>query len=301
MTQTPSPASSFLSIGSVWRRRGAVWCLLVLGAVSTLAAQGARPTITLDPDAFADHTAAIQGAITQLAAGQGGKIVFPAGDYLTGPIELENHLTLELAEGATIRLRPGPDGKANGSLFFARNKVGLAIIGAGALEGVPELNLYRQAAPLLAFTACKDIRVEGLTLTHRTGRPLELLECERVALRHLTIYSGHGLFGDRSANLDLAAVRIEPRVGPAFHFARSAHLTLENVGGYSIGKEPVVSLHNTQHVWVHSSAADRGSDMFLQVLGAATRDVRLSDSDLSNTKSAYVIGPDVPPGRFSAL
>ena len=45
-------------------------------------------------------TAAIQRAICLLP--EGGRLVFPAGTYLTGPIMLKSHMTLEFCEGATL-------------------------------------------------------------------------------------------------------------------------------------------------------------------------------------------------------
>ena len=51
-------------------------------------------------DGVTDDTAAIQNAIHFLPAG--GRLVFPAGTYLTRPLALRSHLTLELQEGATL-------------------------------------------------------------------------------------------------------------------------------------------------------------------------------------------------------
>ena len=47
-----------------------------------------------------EDTAAIQRAILLLP--RGGRLYFPAGKYLTGPIFLKSHMTLELAEDAVL-------------------------------------------------------------------------------------------------------------------------------------------------------------------------------------------------------
>ena len=47
-----------------------------------------------------DDTAAIQGAVSFLPPG--GRLIFPAGTYLTLPLRLKSHITLELKRGATL-------------------------------------------------------------------------------------------------------------------------------------------------------------------------------------------------------
>ena len=51
-------------------------------------------------DGVAEDTGAIQRAILLLP--RGGRLYFPAGTYRTSPIFLKSHMTLELAQGATL-------------------------------------------------------------------------------------------------------------------------------------------------------------------------------------------------------
>ena len=55
-------------------------------------------------DGTHDDTAALQAAI--LCCPEGGRVLVPRGRYLTGPLFLKSHLTLELAEGAVLCLTP---------------------------------------------------------------------------------------------------------------------------------------------------------------------------------------------------
>jgi polygalacturonase len=57
-------------------------------------------------DGVADETAAIKKAIDAATAAGGGKVVLPAGTYLSGPIALANSLELHLDEGATLKALP---------------------------------------------------------------------------------------------------------------------------------------------------------------------------------------------------
>ncbi len=55
-------------------------------------------------DGVADDSAAIQAAIHFLP--EGGRLVFPAGSYLTAPLALKSHITLEFQEGAALLGHP---------------------------------------------------------------------------------------------------------------------------------------------------------------------------------------------------
>jgi polygalacturonase len=54
-------------------------------------------------DGATDCTAAFSSAISACNAAGGGRVVVPAGIFLTGPIHLKSHVNLHLRDGATIR------------------------------------------------------------------------------------------------------------------------------------------------------------------------------------------------------
>jgi polygalacturonase len=54
-------------------------------------------------DGSASSTEAIRSAIQAAKSGGGGTVYFPAGNYVTGPIELVSDLTLDIDSGATLR------------------------------------------------------------------------------------------------------------------------------------------------------------------------------------------------------
>ena len=53
-------------------------------------------------DGVADNTKAFNNAIEQADKNNGGKIIVPAGTYLTGPIHLKSNINLHLEKGAVI-------------------------------------------------------------------------------------------------------------------------------------------------------------------------------------------------------
>lgn len=58
-------------------------------------------------DGTTDDTAAIQAAIAFLPPG--GRLVFPAGTYLTGPLALKSHISLEIKKDATLLAKPNKE------------------------------------------------------------------------------------------------------------------------------------------------------------------------------------------------
>ena len=100
-------------------------------------------------DGVTDCTAAFRSAIDECTKAGGGKVVVPAGTYLTGAIHLKNNVNLEVSEGATIKFSQDPkhylpvvfsrwEGVEvfNYSPFiYAFEQRNIAITGKGTLDG----------------------------------------------------------------------------------------------------------------------------------------------------------------------
>ena len=103
-------------------------------------------------DGRAKDTAAIQAAIDALAAKGGGRVLIPAGTYLSGTIYLKDHITLNLEAGATILGSPdredyNADDFCEQNGVFAKEQVcgahlivavevkDIAIVGQGTIDG----------------------------------------------------------------------------------------------------------------------------------------------------------------------
>ncbi|HEY3861053.1 MAG TPA: glycosyl hydrolase family 28 protein [Verrucomicrobiae bacterium] len=98
------------------------------------------------PDGKTLCTAAINQAIGECSAAGGGSVVFPAGRYLCGSLELSNNVTLLLEAGAVIAAsanaadygsqRTTVIGEVAGEgLLTARHASNIAITGRGVIEG----------------------------------------------------------------------------------------------------------------------------------------------------------------------
>ncbi len=94
-------------------------------------------------------TAAFQKAIAACAEEGGGKVLVPAGEWLTGPIHLKSHVNLHLEEGATIRFSQAFDDYLpvvfiqRGGVrcynysppIYAKEAENIAITGSGLIDG----------------------------------------------------------------------------------------------------------------------------------------------------------------------
>jgi polygalacturonase len=127
--------------------------LPLLGLACALSAAAASATFNVcDYGARADgrtkDTAAIAKAVAACAAAGGGTVEFPAGRYLTGSIQMESNLTLQVDAGATLLYSSDPADSpivpsrwedttafTHAPLIYARGKHDIAVVGRGTLDG----------------------------------------------------------------------------------------------------------------------------------------------------------------------
>jgi len=100
-------------------------------------------------DGTTDCSTAIAQAVEAAAQAGGGRVVVPAGEYLTGPIQLKSRVELHLDGGATLRFKTDPQAylpavfsRFEGMecwnyspLIYAYGQENIAITGDGVLDG----------------------------------------------------------------------------------------------------------------------------------------------------------------------
>ncbi len=103
--------------------------------------------------AQADCTDAIRQAIAACNAAGGGRVVVPAGVFLTGAVHLKSNVNLHISEGATLKFIPDPakylpavftrfegtECMNYSPLIYAFEQENLAITGKGVLDGSASL------------------------------------------------------------------------------------------------------------------------------------------------------------------
>jgi polygalacturonase len=138
-------------------------------------------------DEVRKSTAGIQAAINACAKAGGGTVALEGGTFLSGPIVLRDHITLDISAGAMplgspdhAYYPPKTEFRNPGlqSLVSAPGATDVAITGGGSIDGNGEswwieARLFKDAGilgsehtrpRLVVFDHCLHIRVEGVTL-----------------------------------------------------------------------------------------------------------------------------------------
>jgi polygalacturonase len=157
-------------------------------------------------DGHTKDTTVLQRAIDECAKGAGGTVHFPAGTYVSGPLDIKSHVRLSLDKGATLLGSPdmedfpirqdAPWRKV--SLLHADKATDIAITGAGTIDGNGKVwwdakALRKKGEPeaprplLIDLTHTKNILVEGVTIQNSPQYNLTTFWCDGLTVRNVTI------------------------------------------------------------------------------------------------------------------
>jgi len=161
-------------------------------------------------DGIAKDTKAIQAAIDACERSGGGTVRLTAGMYLSAPIVLKSHVTLQLDEGATlIGSADHADYPAKvefrerglQSLVSATSSTDVAITGKGVIDGAGE-SWWKMARSikdagvmgsdhprprLIVFDHCTGVRIEGVTVQNSPMWQIVLYYSHDVVVRNIKV------------------------------------------------------------------------------------------------------------------
>lgn len=150
-------------------------------------------------------TSAIQKAVDSCAQHGGGKVIVPAGRFITGPVFLKSNIEVEVFPGATLAFTtnidsvPGIRGRWEGidrtvyaSLFNGTNLENVSITGRGTLDGQGDIwwHEFRKVQELRKRLGLKEREPEnppGATLKWGRPRMINLYDCRNVTVSGLVI------------------------------------------------------------------------------------------------------------------
>lgn len=171
-------------------------------------------------DGVTDDTQSIQSAIHFLP--EGARLYFPEGIYLTAPIALKSHITLELSKGAVLLgnpdrsrypILPGNVSDLNGgngimvgafegllrpmyqSLIHAAYCEDVRIVGEGVIDGNAQnsdfwtaFKTFETARPrLLFFNSCRNVTVSGVTARNSASWTFHPFHSENVSILDVSV------------------------------------------------------------------------------------------------------------------
>ncbi|MEI9978994.1 MAG: glycosyl hydrolase family 28 protein [Edaphobacter sp.] len=181
-------------------------------------ADQAKPTLTLNirdygatGDGTTKDTEAIQRTIDRCAVLGGGEVLIPAGNYLTGAIQLRSHTLLRLAPDAVLTGTNSMDDypvtqvrwegrwiPGHTALIYAFNATDTGIVGPGkivgndALGGRPRPETPLRHPALIEPINCSNLRFEDFSTSYHLMWSLHPTLCQHVTIKNLTIRSTGG-------------------------------------------------------------------------------------------------------------
>ncbi len=191
-------------------------------------------------DGVTDNTRIIQHAIDEASASGNGKVIVPAGTFLTGVIHIKSNVEINLAEnaiwlGSAKRIDYGP--KDASPLIVAQGQHNFSITGKGTIDGngkelIKDLyamlkagtledsewqtyNPWHQMRPeernrpkIILFQNCDSIRVTGITIKNGLMWVQDYRSCTNVTIDGIKVRSTTFLNNDGIDITDSKNVRI---------------------------------------------------------------------------------------------
>lgn len=154
-----------------------------------------------------DNAPMIQKAIDNVSAAGGGTVVVPAGEFVTGPLELKSGVELHLEMGAKLLGYPDTtayrkahivaDGKKSkdSGLIYAYQQENIAVTGLGTIDGQGGHVAFKTKVDpgnrpmIFLFRDCKNIVVKDVTLQNSAHWTQLYTECQGVRVSGIKVYS----------------------------------------------------------------------------------------------------------------
>ncbi len=220
--------------------------LLILGMLGwcgfTLAQQKNSDITTYGakPDGETLNTTAIQKAIDEVHAAGGGRVIFPAGRFVTGVIHLKSNVLIYLSPDAVLlgtsqRSEYGP--KKASALIVADGQKNIGIIGKGTINGQSDKliediyrmlragtlednewqteNPWHQIRPsednrpkLVEFKNCDGVQIKGVTFRDGTDWIQKYNNCTQLVIDSIRVESTTFLNNDGIDIVDCRHVKV---------------------------------------------------------------------------------------------
>ncbi len=157
-------------------------------------------------DGVSDDTAAIQRAIDTCGEAGGGRVLFPAGRFLTGSLRLRSRVELHLSEGSRLigsknldaykGFRSGDWGNRrwNRGLIVGEGLEKIAITGVGVIDGNkvfdPKGEARMRGPHTVLLSDCRDVTLDGVTIRDSANYAFFFYASTKVRVQNATFEGG---------------------------------------------------------------------------------------------------------------
>jgi hypothetical protein len=192
--------------------RNLLFTILTSISILTQAADVEVTTHGARGDGTTVNTIAIQKSIDACAASGGGKVIFPAGNFMTATVVLKSNVSLYLSDGCTITGVKGAsnypyqqagipfygENWAKQALIYANKAENIGIEGKGTIDGqgasfeintIKKPDRYMNRPYLIWFVACKKVSVKQVHLRNSAFWMQHYLGCEDVVVDGISIWN----------------------------------------------------------------------------------------------------------------
>jgi polygalacturonase len=190
--------------------------MLAMCVINSVSAQSGKVCAVQQYGAKGDgvtlDTAAIQKAIDDCAASGGGVVrLAGAAKFVSAPVVLKSHITLEIAEGTTLEGSTNHDDypeievfreKGRQSLLSATNAEDITIRGGGVIDGRGEswwVNPHQTRPRLIVFDHSKHVLMENVTVENSPSWQIVPYYSDDLTFRNMKILAptpaGHNTDG----------------------------------------------------------------------------------------------------------
>ena len=163
-----------------------------------------KAQITIKPNQAKLITGVIQNAIDSCAAAGGGAVIFPAGKFLCGGIELKSNVTLQLQKGAILQGSDKYTDYKNDAFIYGKDLENITIQGEGIIDGVdcynPKGEEGFRGPHCIRLVNCKNISLTGFTIKNSANWAINCRYSSFATVKNVTILGGHDGLHTRFCN-----------------------------------------------------------------------------------------------------
>jgi len=186
---------------------------LILGSIFSCEKDQNKEFNILDFGAVNDttmlSTSAIQKAISLCSKKGGGKVIVPAGRFVTGTLNLKSNVEFHVAKGAELLASTelsdySTDNQGaveapafNKTLLYAESSQNIKITGEGVINGrgykayfpVKVNGNLAERPMLMRFVECKNLNFKDITFKNSASWCTHLVSCDSITVKNVTIDS----------------------------------------------------------------------------------------------------------------